>query len=110
MAKKTKTALKEFVKALEKHVEVLENPKSNRAKRERATARLRTAAINYASVLYTRTGSASPFTDIPDPQLDESTVKSLAAEKAALQARQAAKKAAKDAEKAAHDDGQPAAS
>lgn len=98
MAKKTRTALKELVKALEKHVDVLEDSKSNRGKRDRATAKVRAAAIAYASVLHSRTGSASPFLDIPDPRLDESTVASLKAEKEAL----VAKRAAKRAEKAKH--------
>ncbi|WP_066039665.1 hypothetical protein [Herbiconiux solani] len=91
MAKKTKTALKELTKALEKHVEVLEDSKSSKSKRERATAKVRAAAINYSSVLNSRTGSQSPFLDIPDPALDESTVASLKAEKDALVARRSAK-------------------
>jgi hypothetical protein len=93
MAKKTKTVLRELIKALEKHVATLEDPKSNRGKRERATARVRTAAIHYSSVINSRTGSASPFLDLPDPALDESTVASLKAEKDALLARLAAKEA-----------------
>lgn len=96
MAKKTKTALKELVDALEHHVKTLEDPKSNRGKKDRATAKVRSAAIHYSSVLHSRTGSASPFIDIPDPGLDESTVASLQAEKAALEAHRAAKKAAGD--------------
>ena len=95
MAKKTKTALKELTAALEKHVDVLGDPKSSRGKRERATAGVRAAAIAYASVLHSRTGSASPFLDIPDPGLDASTVASLKAEKEALEKRREAKKAAK---------------
>ncbi|MGA1836204.1 hypothetical protein VD659_04655 [Herbiconiux sp. 11R-BC] len=91
MAKKTKTALKELIKALEKHVEVLEDPKSNRGKRDRATAQVHAAAIGYASVLHSRTGSESPFLDIPDPGLDADTVASLKAEKDALIARHKAK-------------------
>ncbi|MCS5734786.1 hypothetical protein [Herbiconiux daphne] len=94
MAKKTKTALKELIKALEKHVETLEDPKSNRGKRDRATARVHAAAFHYASVIHSRTGAASPFVDLPDPALDQSTVNSLKAEKDALQARREAKKAA----------------
>jgi cell division septum initiation protein DivIVA len=101
MAKKTKTALKELIKALEKQVETLEDPKSNRGKRDRATARVRAAAIQYGSAIHTRTGGTSPFLDIPDPRLDESTVASLKAEKNALEARRAAKHADKIAGKAA---------
>jgi len=96
MAKKTKTALTELIDALENHVKTLEDPKSNRGKKDRATAKVRTAAIHYSSVLHSRTGSASPFNDIPDPGLDESTVASLKAEKAALEAHRAAKKSAAD--------------
>ncbi|MCS5729970.1 hypothetical protein N1031_09375 [Herbiconiux moechotypicola] len=91
MAKKTKTALKELVKALEKHVEVLDDPKSTRGKRDRATARVRSAAIAYSSVLHSRTGSESPFLDIPDPGLDAQTVASLKAEKDALVAKRSSK-------------------
>jgi hypothetical protein len=91
MAKKTKTALKELVKALEKHVSVLDDPKSTRGKRERATAKVRSAAIAYASVLHSRTGSESPFLDLPDPGLDAATVASLKAEKDALIAKRSAK-------------------
>lgn len=97
MAKKTKTALKELVKALEKHQEVLSDPKTGDGKRTRAGARVRSAAIAYASAIYSRTGGASPFLDLPDPGLDASTVASLKAEKAALEAKQSAKKASKHA-------------
>jgi hypothetical protein len=100
MAKKTKTALKELIKSLEKHEEVLGDPKSNRGKRDRATARVRTAAIGYASVLHSRTGGESPFLDIPDPGLDESTVASLKAEKDALLAKRSSKPSAQKDETA----------
>jgi hypothetical protein len=97
MAKKTKTALKDLVKALEKHQEVLEDKKSGHGKRDRATAKVRTATIAYASAVYSRTGGTSPFLDLPDPGLDESTVASLKAEKEALVAKQSAKKSSKHA-------------
>ena len=94
MAKKTKTALNDLTAALHKHVATLEDPKSSRGKKDRATERVRVAAIHYASVLHSRTGSASPFVDIPDPKLDESTVTSLKAEKDALVAKRSAKHSA----------------
>lgn len=97
MAKKTKTALKDLVKALEKHQEVLEDKKSGHGKRDRATAKVRTATIAYASAVYSRTGGTSPFLDLPDPGLDESTVASLKAEKEALVAKQSQKKSSKHA-------------
>ncbi|MCS5714019.1 hypothetical protein NVV95_05580 [Herbiconiux sp. CPCC 205716] len=97
MAKKTKTALRELVKALEKHQEVLEDKKSGHGKRDRATAKVRTAAIAYASAVYARNGGTSPFLDLPDPGLDESTVASLKAEKEALVAKQSQKKSSKHA-------------
>ena len=95
MAKKTKAALKELTKALEKHVAVLEDSASNRGKRDRATARVRAAVIHYDSVLHSRTGAGSAFVELPDPGLDASTVASLKAEKEALEKRREAKKAAK---------------
>ncbi|MFB2580357.1 hypothetical protein ACEXQD_03825 [Herbiconiux sp. P15] len=95
MPKKTRTVLKDLTRALEKHVSVLEDPKANRGKRDRATARLRAAVIHYDSVLHSRTGSTSPFVELPDPGLSDSTVASLKAEKEALEARRAAKKAEK---------------
>lgn len=95
MAKKTRTALKELTKALEKHVAVLEDPKSNRGKRDRATARVRAAVIHYDSVLHSRTGASSAFVELPDPGLDESTVASLKAEREALEKKRADKKASK---------------
>ncbi|MBF4572627.1 hypothetical protein ITJ64_08860 [Herbiconiux sp. VKM Ac-1786] len=97
MAKKTKTALKDLITALEKHQGVLEDKKSGHGKRDRATAKVRTAAIAYASAVYSRTGGASPFLDLPDPGLDESTVASLKAEKEALVAKQSQKKSSKHA-------------
>ncbi|GLK15960.1 hypothetical protein [Herbiconiux flava] len=97
MAKKTKTALKDLVKALEKHQEVLEDKKSGHGKRDRATAKVRTATIAYASAVYSRTGGTSPFLDLPDPGLDESTVASLKAEKEALVAKQSQKESSKHA-------------
>ena len=108
MAKKTKTALNDLITALEKHVATLEDSKSSRGKRDRATERVRTAAIHYSSVLHSRTGSASPFLDIPDPKLDESTVKSLKAEKDALVAKRSAKHSAPAAKADAPDDAAPA--
>jgi hypothetical protein len=95
MAKKTKAALKELTKALEKHVAVLEDAKSNRGKRDRATARVRAAVIAYDSVLHSRTGASSAFVELPDPGLDASTVASLKAEREALEKRRAAKKGSK---------------
>jgi hypothetical protein len=97
MAKKTKTALKDLITALEKHQGVLEDKKSGHGKRDRATAKVRTAAIAYASAIHSRTGGASPFLDLPDPGLDESTVASLKAEKEALVAKQSQKKSSKHA-------------
>lgn len=94
MAKKTKTALHELIKALEKQVAVHEDPKAGRGKRDRATARVRVAVQHYDSVLHSRTGAVSAFLELPDPGLDATTVASLKAEKAALEAQRDARKKA----------------
>lgn len=97
MAKKIDTALRDLVKALDKHAALASDPKSGKSKIQRAAAKVRTSAKVYQSVIVSRTGTDSPFTDIADPRLDAPTVKSLTAERDALAAKVATEKARRKA-------------
>ena len=93
MAKKLKTALRDLTDALDKHADVVGDDKASAKKLEKATRRVREAAIAYAAIAYHRSGAASPFADIKSPGLGEDVIASLRSEKELLAARNAAKKA-----------------
>ena len=54
---------------------------------QKASAKVRSAAAAYGSIVSARTGADSPFSEIPDPRLDEPTVESLKAERDAMRKR-----------------------
>ncbi|WP_440709527.1 hypothetical protein [Herbiconiux sp. YIM B11900] len=96
MSKKIDSALSKLTEALKHHAEVVSADKVRADKVARANAKVRRAAAAYASAVYSRTATESPFLDIPDPRLAEETVASLKAERDAIKAR---KSAAKDGAK-----------
>lgn len=87
MSKKIDRALHNLVKALNTHAELASDSKSSRGKLQKAAAKVRSAATVYGSTIAARRGTDSPFSDIPDPRLDEPTVVSLKAERDALRRR-----------------------
>lgn len=87
MSKKIDKALRDLQKALGKHAEVASDSHAGRGKLQKASAKVRTAAAAYGSIVSARTGADSPFSEIPDPRLDEPTVESLKAERDAMRKR-----------------------
>ena len=95
MSKKIDRALDDLVKALAKHADVAGDSKSSSVKLKRAAAKVRASATAYGTLVSARRGTDSPFSDIPDPRLDEPTVASLRAERDALLERRLGKSAPK---------------
>jgi hypothetical protein len=84
MSKKIDAALKDLLKALKKHGEVVSERHVSLKRSQRATAKLRAAAAAYATAVHAKTGLESPFSDLLDPTLDSETLDSLAAERDAI--------------------------
>lgn len=95
MSKKIDRALDDLVKALTKHAQVAGDSTSSTVKLKRAAAKVRATATSYGVLISARRGTDSPFSDIPDPRLDEPTVVSLRAERDALLERRLGKAAPK---------------
>ena len=84
MSKKIDSALKDLIKALEKHAEVAGERHVSLKRSQRATARVRAAANAYAAAVHARSGLGNPFDEVIDPSLDEETLQSLANERDAI--------------------------
>lgn len=80
MSKKIKTALRDLVDALEKHAAVTAERPTSSKRAGRATAKVRSAAAAYTSIVADKTGQPNPFVDF----LDDETVASLRAERDAV--------------------------
>ena len=80
MSKKIKTALRDLVDALEKHAAVTAERPTSSKRAGRATAKVRSAAAAYTSIVADKTGQPNPFVDFLDPE----TVQSLRGERDAL--------------------------
>lgn len=88
MSKKIDAARKELSKALKKHAETVGSDVVSLKKAQRAEARLLAAAGAYSAVVTAKTGMPDPFANLPKTRgLDESTIASLLAERAAIQDR-----------------------
>ncbi len=84
MSKKIDSALNDLMHALDKHAAVAADKDSSRNKVQRATARVRAAATNYAAVVHAKRGMENPFSDVLEPGLEDATLASLAAERDAI--------------------------
>jgi len=81
MSKKIDKARKQLTKALKKHADVVGGTAVSLKKSERAAAVVYEAADNYATLVHTKTGLASPFEGIAPVKLEPATVASLEAER-----------------------------
>ncbi|NEM91147.1 hypothetical protein [Galbitalea soli] len=81
MSKKIDSALKDLLKALKKHGEIVGDRHVSLKRSQRATVKLRAAATAYAAAVHAKTGLENPFSDLLDPTLDHETIESLAAER-----------------------------
>ena len=81
MSKKIDSALKDLIKALNKHADVASAKPSSLKKTQRATARVQAAASAYAEIVNAKSGMPNPFSDMIQPGLEDSTIASLAAER-----------------------------
>jgi hypothetical protein len=84
MSKKIDRAASDLRKALTAHSKVVGKKKVSNGRVEKASARVRSAANSYASLVFNRTGTDSPFVDVRDPRLDAPIAISLQAERDAL--------------------------
>ena len=81
MSKKIDAALKDLIKALEKHAEAVGGSRISLKKTERASAKVQEAATTYAQVVYEKSGLESPLSLVALGGLDAATISSLAAER-----------------------------
>ncbi|MBK4347154.1 hypothetical protein [Lacisediminihabitans changchengi] len=81
MSKKIDAALKDLIKALEKHAEAVGGSRISLKKSERASARVQETATTYAQVVYEKSGLESPLSLVSLNGLDAATLSSLAAER-----------------------------
>lgn len=81
MPKKIGSALKQLVKALEKHADAVTGSSVSSKKAQRAGARVAAAATAYAEAVHAKTGLGNPFDDMIQPGLEHSTIVSLSAER-----------------------------
>ncbi|WP_423917591.1 hypothetical protein ACPEEZ_08770 [Frigoribacterium sp. 2-23] len=72
MTKKIDTALKDLVKAIKKHGEVMNERPLSVKRAGRATERVRVATAAYTQVVADKTGQPNPFVDFLDPETVES--------------------------------------
>lgn len=84
MSKKIDAALKDLKKALDKHAAVVDDRHVSLKKGQRASAKVTAAASAYAEAVYAKSNLASPFDDVLQPGLEQSTIESLAAERDAI--------------------------
>lgn len=94
MSKKIDRAAATLTKAVAKHASVASDKKAKKNDVQKASAKLRAAAIEYGALVAARSRAASPFAEIPDPRLDEPTVASLKAERDSLAKRRAGREKA----------------
>ena len=81
MSKKIDAALKSLIKALEKHADAVGGSRVSAKKSGRASAKLQSAAADYAEAVFLKSGLETPFSDVVRPGLDPETMKSLTAER-----------------------------
>ncbi len=84
VSKKIDHALKDLLKALKKHAEVMGAPRVPIKRAHKASARVQSAANAYTEAVHQRTGLGSPFVDLIEPGLDEDTLRSLKSERDAV--------------------------
>ena len=84
MSKKIDAARKELTKALKKHAEVVGADAVSLKKAQRASARVQSAAADYAAVVQAKSGMPSPFDSLDATGLEASTIASLKAERNAI--------------------------
>lgn len=80
MTKKIDSALKDLVKALERHAQIVGLKPVPLKKAGRAAAELRLAATAYAAIVEEKSGQTNPFIDV----LDKATIDSLLHERNAI--------------------------
>ena len=81
MSKKIDSALKDLVKALRSHAEVVGGSHVSLKKAQRATLKVQAAATAYAEAVHAKSGLGNPFSDVLEPGLEPATLLSLAAER-----------------------------
>ncbi len=86
MSKKIDAALADLIKALHKHAKAVGGSRVRAKEVARANTKLQAAASQYTNVVYAKTKTDTPFTDVPRPDLEEAILKSLAAERDAFKA------------------------
>ena len=84
MSKKIDAARKELTKALKKHAEIVGADAVSLKKAQRASARVQSAAADYAAVVQAKSGMPSPFDPLDATGLEASTIESLKAERNAI--------------------------
>ena len=84
MSKKIDASLKDLIKALRKHADLVGGNRVSLKKSQRASAKLQSTASAYAAAVYAKTGLDSPFNDVASPGLENVTLNSLLAERDAL--------------------------
>ena len=84
MSKKIDASLKDLIKALRKHADLVGGSRVSLKKSQRASAKLQSTASAYAAAGYAKTGLDSPFNDVASPGLENVTLNSLLAERDAL--------------------------
>ena len=84
MSKKIDASLKDLIKALRKHADLVGGGRVSLKKSQRASVKLQSTASAYAAAVYAKTGLDSPFNDVASPGLENVTLNSLLAERDAL--------------------------
>lgn len=84
VSKKIDSTLKDLLKALKKHAEVMSASRVPIKQAQKASARVQAAANAYTEAVHTRTGQPSPFVDLIEPGLDAATLRSLKSERDAV--------------------------
>ena len=84
MSKKINAALKDLKKALNRHADAVGGSAVSLKKAQRAEAKVAAAANAYAEAVHAKSGMGNPFSDVLQPGLEDSTMKSLSAERDAL--------------------------
>ena len=84
MSKKIDAARKELSKALKKHAEIVGAHAVSLKKAQRASARVQSAAVDYAAAVHAKSGLPSPFDPVDTSGLEASMIESLKAERNAI--------------------------
>ena len=84
MSKKIDAARKRLTKAIKKHSVIVSGTAVPLKKAQRAAAEIQQAALDYAELVQRKTGIGSPFPNLWNDGLEESTRDSLKAERDAL--------------------------